>query len=88
MNGPIILNDAREQLADEIFGYREPMPSPLKISPWLAMSLLQKTIRPGGRVAMQDAVRRNIYWRNWDIHRERHFPYWGKRRRGSVCCGT
>jgi len=45
MNGPIILNNAREQLADEIFPYREPKPAPLKISPWLAMSLLQKAIR-------------------------------------------
>jgi hypothetical protein len=45
MNGPIILNDARELLADEIFGYREPKPLPLKISPWLAMSLLQKAVR-------------------------------------------
>jgi hypothetical protein len=47
MNGPIILNNARESLADEIFGYREPKPSPLQISPWLAMSLLQKAIRRG-----------------------------------------
>jgi hypothetical protein len=47
MNGPIILNDAREQLADEILAYREPNPSPLKISPWLAMSLLQKAVRQG-----------------------------------------
>jgi hypothetical protein len=47
MNGPIILNNARELLADEIFGYREPNPSPFKISPWLAMSLLQKAIRRG-----------------------------------------
>jgi hypothetical protein len=47
MNGPIILNNAREQLAHEIFTHREPKPSPLKISPWLAMSLLQKAIRRG-----------------------------------------
>ena len=47
MNGPVILNNARESLADEIFGYREPKPAPLKISPWLAMSLLQKAIRRG-----------------------------------------
>ena len=47
MNGPVILNNAREQLADEIFAYREPKPAPLKISPWLAMSLLQKATRPG-----------------------------------------
>jgi hypothetical protein len=47
MNGPIILNSTREQLAGEIFTYREPNPSPLNISPWLAMSLLQKAIRRG-----------------------------------------
>jgi hypothetical protein len=47
MNGPIILNNARQQLADEIFTYREPKPAPLKIPPWLAMSLLQKAIRRG-----------------------------------------
>src|SRR5215217_242228 len=45
MNSEIILNDARQRLADEIFAYREPKPAPLKISPWLAMSLLQKAIR-------------------------------------------
>jgi len=38
MNGPIILNNAREQLAVEIFTYCEPKPAPLKISPWLAMT--------------------------------------------------
>ena len=47
MNGTVILNDARELLADEILAYREPPPAPLKISPWLAMSLLQKAIRRG-----------------------------------------
>ena len=51
MNGPVILNNARESLADEIFGYREPKPAPLKISPWLAMSLLQKAIRRGESAA-------------------------------------
>ena len=57
MNGPIILNDARELLAHEIFGYREPKPSPLKISPWLAMSLLQKAIRRGeGELAQHAAA--------------------------------
>lgn len=47
MNGPTILNDTRQLLADEIFDYREPKSGPLKISPWLAMSLLQKAIRRG-----------------------------------------
>jgi hypothetical protein len=42
-----MLHTIREQLADEIFSYGEPIPAPLKISPWLAMSLLQKTIRRG-----------------------------------------
>lgn len=56
MNGPIILNNAREQLADEIFAYREPTFSPLKISPWLAMSLLQKAIRRGESELAQHAA--------------------------------
>src|SRR5260370_32055155 len=56
MNGPVILNNAREQLAGEIFGYREPKPAPLKISPWLAMSLLQKAIRRGESEMAQQAA--------------------------------
>src|SRR5450631_3962765 len=57
MNGPVILNNARELLADVIFGYHEPKPAPLKISPWLAMSLLQKAIRRGeGGLAQQAAA--------------------------------
>jgi hypothetical protein len=56
MNGPIILNNAREQLASEIFAYREPKPSPLKISPWLAMSLLQKAICRGESELAQHAA--------------------------------
>src|SRR3984893_19377077 len=56
MNGPIILNDAREQLADDIFAYREPKPAPLKISPWLAMSLLQKSVRRGESELAQHAA--------------------------------
>jgi hypothetical protein len=47
MNGSVILNNAREQLADEILAYREPRSAPLGISPWLAMSLLQKAMRRG-----------------------------------------
>jgi hypothetical protein len=57
MNGPIILNEAREQLANEIFPYREPKPASLKISPWLAMSLLQKAIRRGESQLAQHAAR-------------------------------
>jgi replication-associated recombination protein RarA len=57
MNGPIILNNARELLADKIFGHREPRPSPLKMSPWLAMSLMQKAIRRGeGELAQRAAA--------------------------------
>jgi replication-associated recombination protein RarA len=47
MNGPVILDNVRQLLADEIFAYHEPKPAQLKISPWLAMSLLQKAIRRG-----------------------------------------
>jgi hypothetical protein len=57
MNGPTIVNNAREQLADETFGYREPIPAPLNISPWVAMSLLQKAIRRGeGELAQHAAA--------------------------------
>jgi hypothetical protein len=42
MNGPIILNNARELLADKIAGYLEPLPAPLKISPWLAIVCCKK----------------------------------------------
>lgn len=56
MNGQAILNDVREQLADEIVAYREPIPAPLKISPWLAMSLLQKAIRRGESELAQRAA--------------------------------
>jgi hypothetical protein len=56
MNGPVILNNAREHLAGEIFAYREPTPAPLKISPWLAMSLLQKAIRRGESELAQRAM--------------------------------
>jgi hypothetical protein len=56
MNGPVILHTIREQLADEIFSYGEPIPAPLKISPWLAMSLLQKAIRRGESELAQHAA--------------------------------
>jgi hypothetical protein len=56
MYGPIILNNARERLAGETFAYHEPKPSPLKISPWLAMSLLQKAIRRGESELAQHAA--------------------------------
>ena len=56
MNGPIILNNVREKLADDIFHYREPLPAPLKISPWVAMSCLQKAIRRGDSELAQHAA--------------------------------
>ncbi|WP_038972191.1 hypothetical protein [Bradyrhizobium genomosp. III] len=56
MNGPVIINNARELLADDIFAYREPRQAPLKISPWLAMSLLQKAIRRGEAELAQHAA--------------------------------
>jgi hypothetical protein len=56
MDGPVILHTIREQLADEIFSYGEPIPAPLKISPWLAMSLLQKAIRRGESELAQKAA--------------------------------
>ncbi len=57
MNGPIILNKVRQQLADEISDYREPDPVPLPISPWLSMSALQKAIRRGeGELAQRAAA--------------------------------
>jgi hypothetical protein len=56
MNGPVIINNARELLADNIFAFREPNLLPLKISPWLAMSLLQKSIRRGESELAQHAA--------------------------------
>ncbi|MGM4889901.1 hypothetical protein [Tardiphaga sp. 11_C7_N12_6] len=56
MNGPIILNQSRENLADLLLDYREPAPAPMAISPWLAMSLLQKSIRRGDAEFAQRAA--------------------------------
>jgi hypothetical protein len=56
MNGPIILNQLRENLADLLLDYREPAPTPMPISPWLAMSLLQKSIRRGDAEFAQRAA--------------------------------
>lgn len=47
MNGSIIVSQSREQLADELYSYRDSPPIPLSVSPWIAMSLLQKAIRRG-----------------------------------------
>ncbi len=40
-----ILSIARQQLSDAICQHQPPICDPLKVSPWIAMSLLQKAIR-------------------------------------------
>jgi replication-associated recombination protein RarA len=47
MNGPDPLSAARQQLCDAISNFQTPTCDPLKVSPWIAMSLLQKAIRRG-----------------------------------------
>lgn len=47
MNGPDILASLRNELASAIQSYIPPQPEALPVSPWLAMSLLQKAIRRG-----------------------------------------
>jgi len=47
MISPDIIARLREELAREIQSHSPPAPRPLPISPWLAMSLLQKAIRRG-----------------------------------------
>jgi hypothetical protein len=47
MNGPDILIIARQKLFDAISNFQTPTCDPLQVSPWIAMSLLQKAIRRG-----------------------------------------
>ena len=47
MNAPDVLSSARHQLANTITGHAAPATAPLTVSPWIAMSLLQKAIRRG-----------------------------------------
>jgi len=49
MNGTHILDHYRSQLADQVLKRGTDIPNfnPLEISPWLAMSLMQKAIRRG-----------------------------------------
>jgi hypothetical protein len=47
MNKADILSIVREQLSDAICQDQYPICHPLKVSPWIAMSLLQKAIRRG-----------------------------------------
>ena len=57
MNGTGALNIARQQLCNAISQYRPPPCTPLSVSPWLGMSLLQKSIRRGdGALALRAAV--------------------------------
>ena len=46
MHRPII-SEAQQQLAETIRDFQVPAHSPLNISPWIAMSLMQKAIRRG-----------------------------------------
>jgi hypothetical protein len=47
MNKPNVLSIAPQQLCDAISNFQTPTCDPLNISPWIAMSLLQKAIRRG-----------------------------------------
>jgi hypothetical protein len=47
MNKPNILSAARQQLSEAISNFQTPTCDSLKVSPWIAMSLLQKAIRRG-----------------------------------------
>jgi len=57
MNGQVILDQTKSQLAEEVSGWSIPVPSALTTSPWVAMSLMQKAIRRGEMLlALQAAV--------------------------------
>jgi replication-associated recombination protein RarA len=47
MNKANVLSIARQQLSDAICQDQSPICDPLKVSPWIAMSCLQKAIRRG-----------------------------------------
>ena len=47
MNETDLLDLARQKLTDAISQYQPPIHSPLQVSTWIAMSLLQKAIRRG-----------------------------------------
>jgi hypothetical protein len=56
MNETDLLGIARQKLTDAISQYQTPIHPPLKVSPWIAMSLLQKAIRRGEeRLALRAA---------------------------------
>ena len=57
MNKADVLSIARQQLSDAICQDQPPICDPLKVSPWIAMSLLQKAIRRGEeRLALRAAA--------------------------------
>ncbi|HEY0919320.1 hypothetical protein, partial [Devosia sp.] len=57
MDGPKILASYREELAEHLKAYTPPQSIALPISPWLAMSILQKAVRRGRRdLALQAAA--------------------------------
>src|SRR5258708_6940519 len=56
MNKAISLNLARQRLADAVANSQPPIPAPLAVSPWVAMSLLQKAIRRGREEIAQRAA--------------------------------
>lgn len=71
MNGPLILDQLRTDLAKELSSRQSSIPTqePLAIDPWLAMSLLQKAVRRGkeewalGAAAALLAVSPERLWR-------------------------
>jgi GAF domain-containing protein len=59
MNKSDILSIARQQLSDAISNFQTPTCNPLQVSPWIAMSLLQKAIRRGRKnLALRAAGKR------------------------------
>jgi hypothetical protein len=57
MNQPNILSAARQQLSDAISNFQTPTCTPLNISAWVGMALLQKAIRRGQeQLALQAAA--------------------------------
>jgi hypothetical protein len=57
MNKPDILSIARKQLCEAISDFQTPTCTPLNISPWVGMALLQKSIRRGEeRLALRAAA--------------------------------
>jgi hypothetical protein len=57
MNKAEVLSIIRQQLSDANSNFQTPTCDPLKVSPWIAMSLLQKAIRRGfEELALRDAM--------------------------------